>query len=546
MPEEDVLENGADLNELLERLLGMVIRRRWWILTPACGAAFATICGLSLCPNYYRSEATLLVVQQRIPERYVVPTTSNTMSDALEGMTRQVLSRTHLGRIIDHVGLYRSQQTGLAPEEIIQLMRKNIEITPLESKEERGSISAFNISFTADDPYKAQQVTSLLTALFIEENLRTRADQSANTTNFLSEQVAKAKLKLAEQEQRVGAFKMQHLGELPEQQQGNLAILGGLQAQLQSMVASLSRAREQRVYLESLLSGYRRLAAQGDLIPGGPGGRITGPIEAVQSDIGRLRSQRDNLLTTYTSQHPDVLRLDHENAQKETLLARLKSPPGRLSTDGEGTQRHGTTGASAVGSEYDTTAVAQVKSQLEANRVEIENLTKDEKRIKTAVEQYQDRLNATPVREQQLAAIVRDYDLMKKNYADLLSKQLQSQLATTLEKGQEGQQFRLVDPPSLPKVPSSPKRVKISLGGLAGGLTVGLALAFLADGRDRCFRAEKEVSQSFSLPLVVAVPLLLTPAEERARTWKAAVEWMAGCLLILAVCVAELYVYRHG
>ena len=142
--------------------------------------------------------------------------------------------------------------------------------------------------------------------------------------------------------------------------------------------------------------------------------------------------------------------------------------------------------------------------------------------------------------------MLRDYDLLKQNYADLLKKQLESGLAVSLEKHQEGQQFRVVDPPSLPTVPSSPKRLKISLGGAAAGLFLGLALAFLVDNKNRSFHTEKELSQLFPVSLVLGLPLLLTPAQQRMQAWRLAFEALAGCGLIAVVCIAEFYVYRHG
>ena len=141
---------------------------------------------------------------------------------------------------------------------------------------------------------------------------------------------------------------------------------------------------------------------------------------------------------------------------------------------------------------------------MEANRLEIENLLRDEKQLKASLAQYQSRLNLTPVREQQLLGLTRDYDLMKKDYEDLVSKEMQSQLATSLEKNQGGRQFRLVDPPSLPVVPASPNRLKLNLGGLAGGAAFGLLLAFLMEMRDRSFHTESELSASLLPPSLSA------------------------------------------
>ena len=538
MPE---VEQESGFNETLDRLLRLVARRRWWILSAASCTSLATAVVLSVLPNHYSSEATLLVIEQQVPQRYVTPTTTTDVSEALQAMTQEVLSRTRLQGIIEEFGLYAGAKRRMAQEEILESMRRNIEITPLASGPQQRNVNAFKISYVADSPVLAQQVTSRLTTLFISENLKTREDQATNTTKFLQKQLETAKAELATQEERVRDYKTRHLGELPEQQQGNLAILAGLQTQLQNTAGSLSRAQQQRVYLESLLSGYRSLAARGQAVPGSTGvTRVASPIETAQSELARLRSERAKLVVTYTANHPDVVRTDLEIARAEVLIERLRAEEVQEAKKVQSQPVQAPAGDSEAES-----SLAQVKSQLEANRLEIENLSKDQERLKATITQYQDRLNQTPVREQQLSAILRDHELLKQDYADLLSKKLQAQLATSLEKQQAGQQFRLVDPPSLPTVPVSPKRVKISLGGIAGGIALGLLLAFVAEGRDHFLHTEKSARQRFAVPLVVGVPLLLTPAETRVRAWKGAFEWFAGSVLVMVVLVAEFYVYQH-
>jgi succinoglycan biosynthesis transport protein ExoP len=530
-------EAESNLNETLGRAYQLLVRRRWWIIFPACAVALGTIVVLSRMPNHYNSEATLLVVQQQVPERYVVPTNSSGIAEELQAMTQEVLSRTRLLGIISEFHLYTEESKHLAPEEIIDLMRKNIDIRPVNDVPERKDFNAFKISFTAGSPVLAQAVTGRLTTLFIKENLKTREDQATNTTNFLEAQLETVRSKLNEQEQRLREFKMQHLGELPEQQQGNLAILSGLQTQLQNTMSGLSRAQQQRVYLESLLSGYRSLAARGSSLPGGNGAHTATPLENAEKELERLQSQRDLLLGRYTPEHPDVVEVESEIQKQQATISHLKSlPAAKLDT--------ASAGPSATGE--DDASIAQVKSQLEANRLDIQNLSTDEKRLKASVADYQNRLNSTPVREQELAEVNRNYDLLKQNYADLLNKEQQSQLATSLEKQQEGQQFRLVDPPSLPTLPSSPKRMKFSLMGTAAGLFLGLALAVFLDLTDSSFHTEKDLAKSFALPLILCVPLIRTPREERTLAMRRVGEWVVGCVLVAAVFAAEFYVYRSG
>src|SRR6185295_2228342 len=106
---------------------------------------------------------------------------------------------------------------------------------------------------------------------------------------------------------------------------------------------------------------------------------------------------------------------------------------------------------------------------------------------------YQARLNITPETEQELAVISRGYDEAKSNYNSLLQKQTQSQLATSLGQQQQGQQFRIIDPPKLPDKPSAPNRFVISLVGLALGSVIGVGFATFLELTDMRFRREKDL-----------------------------------------------------
>ena len=496
-------ENEGNLGETIDQIRGFIIRRRWWILVTACSIALATVAFVSRLPDRYSSEATLVVRQQQVSQRYVEPTNTTTVSDALKSMTQEVLSRARLLGIIDEFGLYAKAKNRITPEGLVELMRKDVAVEPIDDI--RGNFSAFKISFTTDNAQMAQKVTSRLTSLFIEEHLKTRGNQAATTSNFLTEQLEAAKQKLKEQDDRRRAFKMQNINQLPEQQTANFETLTDLRLQLQTTIAALGRAQQQRMSLEL----------------------------SIGENLGRLQSEKSKLLTRYTARHPDVIRKDQEIARVTTLLEQL-----RTRSRGKETPLSGPA--------IDDPALNLLRNQVETNDLEAETLSKEERRLRAELAQYQNRLNLNPVREEQLAAILRDYDLYAQNVKDLQSKLLQAQQTTSVEEHQEGQQFRLVDPPTLPALPSSPQRLKINLGGLAAGIVIGLALAFLMDSRDRSFHSEKSLSQLFALPLVLSVPLLRTPAEESGRKWKIAFEWLAGCVIILAVFAAEFYGYRRG
>jgi polysaccharide chain length determinant protein (PEP-CTERM system associated) len=530
-------EQEENLDVILNRFLGVAIRRRWWLLIPTAVIALGACLTSLQLPNRYESEATILVERQQVPERYVTANTTIDFGEVLLVMTDAILSRTQLLQIIDEFGLYPKERKRLVPEELVDLMRGNIKIEPLEKTSESKDLNAFRISFTGVDRHLAQEVTNKLTTLFIKENNKSREEQSTGTTNFLAEQLELAEAELKEQEGRVRDFKMSFLGELPEQQQGNLAILAGLHDQLQNTMATLARAHEQQVYLQSLLSQYQSLAAAGVAATGTP---AASPTETIKAELIRLRNEKADLLARYTPKYPDVVKTDEQIKETEALLAAATEAP-EPTKDGPVQE----SSKPARPTESDP-AIAQLKSQLEANRIEIQNGTAEQKRIDSRIAEYQRRLNLTPVREQQLADLLRGYDLSKQHYDDLLNKKTQSELATSLERRQQGQRFRVIDPPSLPAKPSSPARVKISLAGLAVGIAVGLALAFFAEIRDHSLRDEQELRRVFAFPLMLGMPMLLSKAEERRRSRGALLEWLGGAALCLLICATEFYIYRRG
>ncbi len=543
MPEAELTSNiNPDL------IFGAVKRHAWWALMTAASVALLTLVVLSVLPRRYTSDATLVLVQQQIPQHYVVPTTTTDIGEALETTTQEVLSRTRLLDIIGEFDLFPKERARLSPEELETMMRKKIDIKPVVGGLNQKEVNTFKIAFMAETPRKAQAVTNRLTSLFIEQNLETRENQATVTTTFLKEQLAVAEEKLARQEARVRDFKLRNLGELPEQQGSNLTVLSGLQQQLLNIESSAARASEQRVYLQSLLNGYQNLAARGISVSGSAAnGQKVNPAEMARADLARLRAKKSTLLSIDTPEHPDVIKVSDEIAQMQSLLNSLQAMEAAKKDLSSGKSTASDGGAASDG-EADASG-AQVKSQLEANRLELQNLAQNEKQVKNEIAQYQEHLNQTPVREQQLAGLMRDYDLLKQNYADLLGKETQSQLAGSLEKRQAGQQFRLVDRASLPVVPSFPKPLPIGLGGMAAGLLLGAAVAFLIDKKQDLFYSENDLAQKFPLPLVIAIPVLTTSAEERSHNWKRALEWVAASALVMLVFLAEfyeLYLNRHG
>lgn len=498
-------ETEANLDETIDRLRGIVSRRRWWILTATFCISLASVALAVRLRDHYVSQATLLVVDQEVSPRYVQAESTTTVAEAAQAIKLEVLSAPRLLAIINEFSLYPTEKERAAPELLIDRLRQDIDIEPLPPLPGRLDSRGITVSFTATTPQLAQQVTSRLTSLFIEENLKTQGEEATSTEKFVDGQLEAAKQRLDDQERRLEAFKASNDGELPEQQQTNLMALTDVRTRLETVTTRLIQVQQQQATLEA----------------------------TVAARLARLQSERADLLTHFTARHPDVVKKDAEIATVQSVLDRVRA-------------RTAATASSKDANFAPDAVLAEDIRQAEANAAEIENLSKEQQSLKKNAEDYQIRLNVSPLRQQQLTQILRDYDIDTKDYEELQKNKTQSQAVSSLQENQEGKHFRLVDSPTFPIKPSDSKRRLVCLAGLGGGVIAGLLLAVFVDNRHGAYYNEKTLNKSFTPPLVLGIPLVLTLAEQRSRVWKTALQWALACIMSLIALGAELYVYRMG
>jgi polysaccharide biosynthesis transport protein len=527
MPEDIQIEEGQTELPELKEILGILRRRRWLFLGPLF-LGWLLVWGISwFLPTVYRSQTLILVDQPQVPEQYVISNVNDDLQSRLNSITQQILSRTRLLHVIDELHLYQDKKgRELSPDEKVEQMRKDIEIELVKTDDRK--LSAFNIYYSSGDAQLAQKTTSELADLFIRENLEARQEQSESTTKFLGDQLEEARKNLEEQDARVREFKDRHPGELPSQMQANLQIMGSVQTQLQAEQDALSRAQQQQTYLESLLTQYRTLDKSGK-------GEGSAGIAAIDKQLDALKSQLADLLSRYTDKHPDVRKLKQQIADLEHTRAQVAAGK----TDDA-------SNAAPTGDPRDMAPKMELQSQLKANQVEIASRQRSIKDLQNQLGGYQARLNSSPGREQEFADITRDYNQSRANYDSLLAKKNQSEMATNLEKTQQGERFRMIDPPNLPTRPFSPNRLKMALVGLAVGLALGIAGIVVAEHTDARLHGERELKKLISVPLIADIPPLLTPEEEG---WQRRQDWLTAVVASIVVCcmlAGFAITYLHG
>ncbi|MGA3131160.1 MAG: Wzz/FepE/Etk N-terminal domain-containing protein [Terracidiphilus sp.] len=456
---------------------GILKRRLWLVLL--CTLAFLGI-GIGITyeiPPQYVSQTLVLIEQQKVPTDYVTPVLTEDLNERLASLREQILSRSRLEPIIQRFNLFAG--SGVNMDDRVAATQKAIDVKPINGGP-RG-MPGFYITFKAPDARTAQQVCSEITSLFVSENLNAREESAEGTTEFLKQQLADAKTNLDEQDAKLADFERKYIGRLPDQEQSNEGTLQALTTQLDAATQSLDRLQENETFIEANITAQAH-----DPRDSGPGAVITPDDRNKQ--LRELEEQKKALDALYTPDHPDVQAINRKIAE---LQGEIAHSPSSSTASGK---------TASPSAPSDSPQIQQEKAQLRAVQQAIAAAKEEQDRIKRQIQTYEGRIDSSPLVEQEYKQVTRDHDIASQFYDSLLKKMDESSMATALEHRQEGEQFRVMDPPNLPDAPAFPNRTKFAGAGLAGGLGLGLLLAALLEYRDTTLRTELDVWAFTKLP----------------------------------------------
>jgi len=529
----DELDQWQTQPKLRSNYYAIAVRRRWTVLVPFLCFGLAGYVATRLREDVYRSSAMILVDQQRIPDRYITPNMIVNLQQRLDSMTQQILSRRRLQALIQDLGLYERERQRWSMDDVIDRMRQAIQVEVVEAPGRAGELTGFKISYATSDPLLAQLVTNELVSLFLEENVRLRTQQSSGTTAFLATQLEQARKSLANEEARLREYKAQYTGELPEQQQANLQVLASLEAQLFANTASLERAEQQKVYLESLRAQYAAMQKtagnEGEEVAVEPPSEAQGGSDTVLRDLQKRVAE---LRGQYGPRHPDLLNAQQMLDEWQALQKQAEADKG---SGGAATRQASRSVKSPPPKTVADTALIEVEGRLKSVQVEIDSLSADAQKLRTRIQECQGHINLAPLRQQQFAEVIRSHENALANYQSLLKKKQDSELASNLEAQQQGDRLRLLEPANLPRKPES--RLPLTGLGWAFGLVVGAGLALTLERCDDSFRDLKSVAAEINVPIAVRVPMIRGPRELVWHRWRTGLEVVA-ISAALAACIS--------
>jgi polysaccharide biosynthesis transport protein len=502
------------LYEQFRIALHSVWRRRWLALAVAWGLCLLGWLVVALIPNSYESRARVFVqMESMLPEQIGI-TPAEQQRDLVR--VKQMLTSTeNLEKVVRETELNQlvASDRDLATQ--IGNLRETIKITAqLDNPNiiEVSATSSVGGFSNAQNAATAQAVVQSLLDLLVEENLSGDRAETGRTLAFLDEELKQRQAQLQEAEQRRMEFEARFLGMLPG--------TGSISERLSAARIELSGLEQQLIADRSALSALRAQMAATPAsiaVPGysaAGGGSASAQIAALESQLSQARSKG------WTDSHPDVVYI-------QSQIERL----------GEQAAREGGSGGSGGAATTPNPAYSSLRAMAAEKEAQIASATARKAQIEQAMRDLDARQSADPSAAAEQARLSRDYEVLRRQYEELLAKREQVRLRSDVQTRTDGD-FRVIDPPSYPTIPAAPNRPLLLSAILVIAIAGGIGAAFAKAQLQTTFPTQNRLEQATGLPVLGSVSEIFT-AEALARR-KQQLKWFMGAGGALAGSYAVL------
>lgn len=544
-------------------------------------------------PPTYRSYATILIEQQEIPEDLVRSTITSFADQRIQVISQRVMTRANLEPLIEKYNLYPEDRADEPLEVILDMMRKSINVKSISasvidprSGQPTTATIAFSVAFSYETAATAQKVANELVSLYLNENIKNRTKLANEASGFLKVEAEKVSTRIQEIESRLATFKEKYYSLLPDMNSVNFQLLDRVERELNDVRRLINQASEQRTFLEAqraqlesndalLIDGQRmpssreslellqrKLSAMSatysaehpDIIrtkreiaalerdiaeqasisrPSALDAAAPSAVTAIENRYEALRAEYARSRERYSGQHPDVLRLERElNAlQGELALARKAAEEHSANTSNLNAEND----VSVDGSFGP--ALVQVLAQIKNNDLEQRTLALKRDELQAKVNEYERRLAHAPEVEREFHELERDRQNAWAKYGELKAKQMEAQLAESLESERKGERFTLIEPPQAPVRPVTPNRPLVLAIGLLTAIAAAAGLVLIMEALDETVRGRKELLAVTGMAPLASVPYIVTNNERRAK-WR---KLIAGAVFVAAFIGAVVW-----
>jgi polysaccharide chain length determinant protein (PEP-CTERM system associated) len=525
--------------EFRQRTLGeyaeMLWRRKWLIALPAVAVTLAVTWVVWRLPNTYESRTLLTVRPPGISSSVVPQLSDSDLSIRINNISQEVTSNSTLKPMIERYNLYAAERNRGEPMDVLVERMRTKDIS-IQINTSRDVTNGFILSFRGPDPRATKAVTEELASKYTSAQTDAAMKGAMGTKEFFEQKLRQAKEELeAIDLQRLRVMEA-NKSSLPQSTQALIGQLAGLREEQKSVMTTLGLLRERRSSLNTQRADLEKQRAQEieNIVEAVGDPKQTPNYIELAKRKRQFESERQQLRTQFRDKHPDIIAKQTEiNSVQEEIDEIFAETKSKIA-------------------ERRKKLESQIDPRLNSIKYELQSVDAQanalEKRLATnegQIGQIERRLNDVPTTEVALEKVNRDYETAKANYDSLLTQEQKADIIASVNATAQGEAIAVIDPAFLPERPIAPNRPMLIALGFFAGLACGLLFAALFEvPRLLKIQTTEDAEHYTGLPVLVTLPTLLTPREERGLKLRRAAFVAAGLLLTVLSVPALAFALR--
>lgn len=494
-------------------------QRRWIGIAVASAVALMSIAAVKLViRDRYEASAKVFVDTQSVLKPLMSGLAFQPDSDQqVRMLARTLISRPNIEQLIKSPSAGLNNLSEVDRDRTIDRLTKEIKITP------SGDANLFSITYRDINPQRAKVIVSDLVSLFVSSGVTDKQRDSEQARRFLDEQIKVYELKLTESENRLKDFKLRNFGMTGTSNQDFFARVSASSEEINRLRIELQAAQRSRDALRHELSTEDPTIAPEAMAPG------MGVAQSeTESRLDAQRRQLDDLLRRYTDQHPDVVAARRTIAQLEQQ--RRAEQDARKAT--------GAKGPAPTSPVFQRIRVALAEAE-----AKVASLQGQMSAQQSQLEQARTTAGRMPQVEAELAQLNRDYDVVRKNYEQLVSRRESASLGEKIDLSTKVAEFRVVEPPRVSPTPAKPSQMLVAMLGVFASVAAGLGAAFVMTQAFPTIQDARQLREIAGRPVLGSVSMVLSP-EMVAAAGKNRRNFMVACGLFILLNVTWLAVLK--
>jgi polysaccharide chain length determinant protein (PEP-CTERM system associated) len=490
------------MQEILERALGYLRgmwHRRWIGLAAAWIVAIVGVATVYKIPEKYEATARVYVDTESLLRPLLAGLAIQpNLEQQVALISRTLVSRPNIEKLLRLADLDLNVRTASERDELIDQIVRTIKL------DGSSSTNLYLISYRDQQPARARRVVQSLLTIFMESSLGDKRQDTQTAVKFLDDQIKRYEESLRTAENRIKDFRLKYLG-VSGRDSDFFTRMGKLSSDIESAKVELQSAEESR-------AAYKREAvdeAPPTLIPD-DGAVGTDAVATPEIDVrlASLRHDLDTLLRKYTDEHPDVVatkrliaqleeqrRVEVEAKRKAAAAAAVRRTP-------SGQDQNPVTQQMRI-------SLADAEANVAAMKAKVSGL-------QAQYDQLKAQASLVPKIETDYTQLVRDYDIQKKTYDNLVSRRESALMGKDVQ-DTGGAQFRVIDPPRVSPKAVAPNRLALLGVVLLLALGAGTAASFVASQVAPTFHDARTLRDVTNRPILGMISMLPNDALLRAR-----------------------------